>query len=154
MGRDPYKYFRIEARELLDALGHGALDLEKGRAGLDMVGKLLRAAHTLKGASRVVKQAGIAELAHKVEEELAPHRANGAIGKAQAGEILRLVGEMGTMLAGLDEPGQTAGGRAQGEATSTKPTRCCASCPSRAPTTRRCARRWPRWSRRLASPPC
>ncbi len=116
MGRDPYRYYRIEARELLDALGHGALDLEKGRAGPDMVGQLLRAAHTLKGASRVVKQAEIAELAHKVEEELAPYRSNGAIGPAHAGEILRLVGEMGGMLAALDEPGQAPGGRARGEA--------------------------------------
>jgi two-component system chemotaxis sensor kinase CheA len=116
MGRDPYRYFRIEARELLDALGQGALDLEKGRAGPEAVGRLLRAAHTLKGASRVVKQADIAELAHKVEEELAPHRASGAVAPGRAGEILRLVAEMGARVDGLDQPAPMGGGRAGGEA--------------------------------------
>jgi len=116
MGRDPYRYFRIEARELLDALGQGALDLEKGRAGPEAVGRLLRAAHTLKGASRVVKQAEIAELAHKVEEELAPHRASGAVAPGRAGEILRLVAEMAARVDGLDQPAPAGGGRAGGEA--------------------------------------
>ena len=116
MARDPYRYFRVEARELLDALGQGALDLEKGRAGVDAVARLLRAAHTLKGASRVVKQVEIAELAHKVEEQLAPHRASGEVAPARAGEILRLVSEMGTRLAGLDRPPRAGEVRAPGDA--------------------------------------
>jgi two-component system, chemotaxis family, sensor kinase CheA len=115
MERDPYKYFRIEARELLEVLGQGALDLEKGRAGSEAMGPLLRAAHTLKGAARVVKQAEMAELAHRVEEVLVPHRAGGAMAPARAGEILRLVSEMGARLAGLDQPGPSAGGRARGD---------------------------------------
>ena len=32
MAQDPYKYFRVEARELVDQLGKGLLDLEKGGA--------------------------------------------------------------------------------------------------------------------------
>jgi two-component system chemotaxis sensor kinase CheA len=36
MARDAYKYFRVEARELLEQLGQGILDLEKqGGAALD-----------------------------------------------------------------------------------------------------------------------
>ncbi len=30
MASDPYKYFRVEARELLDGLTEGVLELEKG----------------------------------------------------------------------------------------------------------------------------
>lgn len=74
MAKDPYRYFRIEAGELLGQLAKGALDLEKGSAGAELVMRLLRLAHTLKGAARVVKQAEIADLAHRVEETLAPYR--------------------------------------------------------------------------------
>ena len=74
MAQDPYRYFRIEARELLEQLGSCALELEKGGASPATVSALLRAAHTLKGAARVVKQAAIADETHAVEEALTPHR--------------------------------------------------------------------------------
>lgn len=105
MSRDPYRYFRVEARELLDALGQGALDLEKGAAGPEVVARLLRLAHTLKGASRVVKRAEMAALAHEIEEELAPHRESGAPTPAQVRDIRRRLGEMGALLAELDRDG-------------------------------------------------
>jgi two-component system chemotaxis sensor kinase CheA len=73
--RDPYKYFRIEARDLLDQFAQGVLDLEKG-AGGGQVARLLRLAHTLKGAARVVKVNDIAESAHAIEEVLVPLRDN------------------------------------------------------------------------------
>jgi len=73
--RDPYKYFRIEARDLLDQFAQGVLDLEKGASG-GQVARLLRLAHTLKGAARVVKVNGIAESAHAIEEVLIPWRDN------------------------------------------------------------------------------
>src|SRR5262249_57941363 len=78
MAKDPYKYFRIEARELCDALGKGVLHLEKGGGGAEVVDHLLRVAHTLKGASRVVRERTIAEAAHAVEDALAPHRSGAA----------------------------------------------------------------------------
>jgi two-component system chemotaxis sensor kinase CheA len=78
MSRDPYRYFRVEARELLDQLSKGVLDLEKDGADGAPVARLLRLAHTLKGAARVVKQPAIADLAHAVEDVLAPHREGGA----------------------------------------------------------------------------
>lgn len=71
---DPYKYFRVEAAELVELLGQGALAIEKGAPVVGGVAALLRHAHTLKGAARVVKQPAIAECAHMIEEELSAHR--------------------------------------------------------------------------------
>jgi two-component system, chemotaxis family, sensor kinase CheA len=71
---DPYRYFRLEARELLDQCAQTVLDLEKGGPGAELVQRLLRLMHTLKGAARVVRQAEIADRAHAIEEALAPFR--------------------------------------------------------------------------------
>jgi two-component system, chemotaxis family, sensor kinase CheA len=76
MARDPYIYFRVEARELLDELGKGALELDKGAATPELIALMLRLAHTLKGAARVVKQREIADHAHAIEDALAPFREN------------------------------------------------------------------------------
>jgi two-component system chemotaxis sensor kinase CheA len=76
MARDPYRYFRVEARELLDQLGKGALELDKGAAAPELIALMLRLAHTLKGAARVVKQREIADHAHAIEDALAPFREN------------------------------------------------------------------------------
>ncbi len=78
MERDPYKYFRIEAREIQEQLGKAILNLEKGVDSPDVVSGLLRLAHTLKGASRVVKQREIADQAHAIEEVLSPLRESSA----------------------------------------------------------------------------
>jgi two-component system chemotaxis sensor kinase CheA len=77
MAKDPYRYFRVEARELLDQLSKAALDVEKDAASVGQVSQLLRLAHTLKGAARVVKQREISDLAHSVEDALAPYREEG-----------------------------------------------------------------------------
>jgi len=71
---DPYRYFRVEARDLLDQLSRGALDLERAGDASEATGRLLRLAHTLKGAARVVGQREISEQAHAVEDLLAPLR--------------------------------------------------------------------------------
>ncbi|MES1184943.1 MAG: response regulator [Myxococcales bacterium] len=71
---DPYRYFRVEAGEILEQLQKGLLELEKGAASVEVVPRLLRLAHTLKGAARVVKQRGIADLAHALEDVLVPFR--------------------------------------------------------------------------------
>lgn len=76
MAADRYKYFRPEAREILDGLRKGLLDLEKG-ADADSIAKLLRLAHTLKGAARVVGKSEIADDAHAIEDLLAPYRERG-----------------------------------------------------------------------------
>jgi two-component system chemotaxis sensor kinase CheA len=72
MAGDPYRYFRLEARELVEHIVQGALDLEKGDR--DALALVLRHAHTLKGAARVVKLPDIADRAHAVEDVLQPFR--------------------------------------------------------------------------------
>jgi two-component system, chemotaxis family, sensor kinase CheA len=103
MAKDPYKYFRVEAREILDGLTQGTLQLEKGSPAPEVVARLLRLAHTLKGAARVVKQPGIAELAHTVEGILTTHREVGQpLSKEQGSELLRLLDEITSRLSALD----------------------------------------------------
>jgi two-component system chemotaxis sensor kinase CheA len=89
MTQDPYRYFRVEARELLGRLEQGVLGLEKSAPTAQLVQELLRHAHTLKGAARVVKQPAIAEEAHAVEGSLASLRAGGvAAGRHDIDDIL------------------------------------------------------------------
>jgi two-component system chemotaxis sensor kinase CheA len=106
VARDPYKYFRIEARELLEGLSRGALDLEKGVAGAEQVVQMLRLAHTLKGAARVVGQLGIARVAHTIEETLGPHRqtARGGVPREHTSELLRLLDEVDAGVEALEAP--------------------------------------------------
>jgi len=107
MGRDPYQYFRIEARELLDQLNRGALDLEKNSSA-EHVAKLLRWAHTLKGAARVVKCAEIADCAHAIEDTLAPLRGTEQQAtRSQIDTLLRYMDAIGTGIAGLSAPPST-----------------------------------------------
>lgn len=93
MAKDLYRYFRIEARELLDELSRGILDLEKAPDDRDLVARLLRHAHTLKGAARVVRQEEMAALAHRAEDLLGPHRDPGSppVPRDGVDELLRIV---------------------------------------------------------------
>jgi two-component system chemotaxis sensor kinase CheA len=95
----------VEAQELLEGLTQGALELEKGAADRAMVGSLLRLAHTLKGASRVVRQPAMAELAHGVEDILSPFRDAGTtVPQDLAQPMLHLLDQIGAGLAALDHP--------------------------------------------------
>jgi two-component system, chemotaxis family, sensor kinase CheA len=90
MAADPLRYFRVEARELVDQISAGVLDLDQ-QPGPDLVARLLRFAHTLKGAARVVRQPEIADHAHAFEEVLVPHRADQArLPADEIRELLRL----------------------------------------------------------------
>jgi two-component system, chemotaxis family, sensor kinase CheA len=105
MARDQYKYFRIEARELLEGLNQAVLDLEQGERGKDLVGRVLRLAHTLKGASRVVKQPGVAELAHSIEDAFAPYRdGNAKIPQECTNRTLGMLDMIAAKVASLDSP--------------------------------------------------
>jgi two-component system, chemotaxis family, sensor kinase CheA len=99
MAADPYKYFRPEARELVDQFAKGILALEKGGSAA-AVQQLLRLAHTLKGAARIVKQTEIANRAHAIEDSLSPFR-DSAQGLARV--------EIDTILTHLDEIGSRLG---------------------------------------------
>ncbi len=99
MTGDPYRYFRTEARDLIDGLMHGVLELEKGRGDSELVSRLLRAAHTLKGAARVVRQARMADTSHVIEEVLGELR--DAPGRASADRIKVLLGGVDSLSADL-----------------------------------------------------
>jgi two-component system, chemotaxis family, sensor kinase CheA len=104
VARDPYEYFRIEAREIRDGLGRGILQLDKG-ATPEIVAGLLRLAHTLKGAARVVRQPTIAEHAHAIEEALAPVRASGGpVDRDLTDRLLSLTDAISSEMAKLDAP--------------------------------------------------
>jgi two-component system chemotaxis sensor kinase CheA len=105
MAKDPYRYFRVEARELLDQLAKAVLDVKKGAAGADQVSRLLRLAHTLKGAARVVKQREISDLAHGVEDALAPYRDGGqTIVRERIDGVLASIDAIAAKLAQLPGP--------------------------------------------------
>ncbi|MBI4568234.1 MAG: Hpt domain-containing protein, partial [Planctomycetes bacterium] len=99
MPDDPYKYFRVEARDLLEQIGCGVLDLERGARPAEAAPRLLRLAHTLKGAARVVRQHAIAEHAHALEDALAPLRDSSAAVPKET--IDRLLAGVDAMQAGL-----------------------------------------------------
>ena len=108
MARDPYRYFRVEARDLLEQLGKGALELDKGSAAPDLIARMLRGAHTLKGAASVVKQREIADHAHAIEDALAPFRETGnAVSREGIDAALQALDGITLCVAGLDPQPQS-----------------------------------------------
>jgi two-component system chemotaxis sensor kinase CheA len=102
MAPDPYKYFRVEARDLLDQFAKGILELEKNGIDHALMQRLLRLAHTLKGAARVVKQVEIAERSHAIEDVLSPLRdSTGAVARAQIDAVLAHLDEIGSRVSML-----------------------------------------------------
>jgi two-component system, chemotaxis family, sensor kinase CheA len=98
--KDPYKYFRPEAREILEQFSRGVLDLEKGESDASTVQRLLRLAHTLKGAARVVKQSEIANRAHAIEDVLAPLRnTTDKVGREQIEAVIAHIDTINNQLA-------------------------------------------------------
>src|SRR5438445_13373836 len=105
MAQDPYKFFRPEARDLVDQFSKGVLDLEKGGSDAAAVQQLLRLAHTLKGAARVVRQSEIADRAHAIEDALSPFRDSGnGVTREQLDTVLEHLDVIGGRLATLATP--------------------------------------------------
>jgi two-component system chemotaxis sensor kinase CheA len=104
MAKDRYRYFRVEARELLDGLARGILDLERAPGDKALVARLLRHAHTLKGAARVVQQQAIGDLAHAAEDALGAHRGEGTPPLPPEGidALLRIVDDISASVSALD----------------------------------------------------
>lgn len=118
MSQDPYRYFRVEARETLDSLGKAVMDLEKGPAPAH-ISRILRLAHTLKGAARVVKQREIADSAHAIEDALAPFRESSLpVSSDQIELVLRMLDEIAARVTALTPPPEPAAG---GTAARTQP---------------------------------
>lgn len=107
--QDPLKYFRIEAREILEQLQSDLLELERSGAQPPRTQRLLRLAHTLKGAARVVKQLEIANLAHRFEDLLVPLRdVEQRLDAAQVEALLGAVDAIAAKISGL-APAATSG---------------------------------------------
>jgi len=124
MAQDPYKYFRPEAREILDQFSRGVLDLEKGDSCAPIVRQLLRLAHTLKGAARVVKQTEIANHAHAIEDALSPLRDSvEKVGREQIDSVLQHLDSITDRLAALAPVAETAMTAAAGKTAPDEPAR-------------------------------
>jgi two-component system chemotaxis sensor kinase CheA len=104
---DPYRYFRVEARELADELGRGLLSLEKGQLS-EIVPRLLRLAHTLKGAARVVKHVQIAEHTHAMESALGRLRDRPVASAHEVDALLKLLDGISACVAELEQPAAAA----------------------------------------------
>lgn len=103
MAGDPYKYYRIEARELVEQLVQGTLELGRGSKDPDLIPRLFRVAHTLKGASRVVKLPAIADLAHLIEDRLSLLRDGKIAASVElAGELRAVVDKITEALPGAE----------------------------------------------------
>src|SRR5258708_23680185 len=103
--KDPYRYFRTEARELLEGLQQGVAGLESADRDPDIIPSLLRLAHPVKGAARVVRLPAISDLAHRLEDILAPCRENAVPpSREQLSDLHRLLEAIATSLAGIDQP--------------------------------------------------
>jgi two-component system, chemotaxis family, sensor kinase CheA len=102
--QDRLKYFRIEARELLEQMQSALLELEREGTEPTRTQRLLRLAHTLKGAARVVKQVDIADLAHRLEDLLEPHRERtGPLVRDQAEVLLAVMDEIAAKVGALTQ---------------------------------------------------
>jgi two-component system, chemotaxis family, sensor histidine kinase and response regulator WspE len=85
--------FRMEAEERLSALSQGLVALERTGASAATIEPLMRAAHSLKGAARVVSLDPAVRVAHAMEDCLVA---------AQKGQITLLAGDVDTLLEGVD----------------------------------------------------
>jgi len=104
VAKDPYRFFRIEARDLLRQMSEAVLAAEQAPAP-DLPPRLLRLAHTLKGAASVVRQPGIAAQAHAIEDLLTPLRDRAeAPGRADLDALLALIDAAGDAITALDAP--------------------------------------------------
>lgn len=105
MSRDPFRYFRLEARELVDRLHAGLLEIDRGGGGSgELVRTLLRAAHTLKGAARAVRQRELADHAHAIEDALEAFRDTGGVSRAAIDALLPRLDDMELRVRALGRP--------------------------------------------------
>lgn len=102
--------FLEEAREQCARINSGILELERNPNDAEIMNSLFRAAHTIKGSSRMIKQLSVAEVAHKIEDLLDALR-SGKIGFSRGfSDILfrgvDVVSDMLEKIASGCEPGE------------------------------------------------
>jgi two-component system sensor histidine kinase and response regulator WspE len=89
--------FRVETETQAGILTRGLLELERGTATPELLEELMRAAHSLKGAARIVNQPLAVQVAHALEDSFVAAQKSGKA-KGQ-----RLKAEGHPTLSGLDE---------------------------------------------------
>lgn len=97
--KDPKRYYRIEAHELIAGLSAELLELSRGVERPDAPARLFRLAHTLKGAANVVGDHAVVETARILEDVLGIHRDTAtALTPQEVAEFLRMVEAIEQML--------------------------------------------------------
>jgi two-component system sensor histidine kinase and response regulator WspE len=91
--------FRTEAESQVRVLNEGLLALDRNPADVAAIEPLMRAAHSLKGAARIVNLDSIERLAHVMED---------CFVAAQKGSLTLTKGKIDILLAGVDAIGQLA----------------------------------------------
>jgi two-component system chemotaxis sensor kinase CheA len=89
--------FFESAQEILQALNEEALHLEKNPGDAEIARSIRRSVHTLKGDSAAVGFRELSQIAHELEDALAPEVA----GAASAGELVELVLSAADLFDGL-----------------------------------------------------
>jgi len=101
---DLTRYFRIEARELIDELTRCLSELARGGPAAGPAGTAARHAHTLKGAARVVGRVDLADRVHTLEELLGPFRTGtGPVATEQLEQMQALVDGLSAAVEGPQE---------------------------------------------------
>jgi chemotaxis protein histidine kinase CheA/CheY-like chemotaxis protein len=94
--------FVQEAREYLEVLNRDMVGLEKNRDSGDLLVEMLRAAHTLKGSSRMLKYMDVNQVSHCLEDALEDVRDGRVAMSAEVGDVLFLaLDQIGSCVEGI-----------------------------------------------------
>jgi len=94
--------FLDEAREQCARINNGLLDIEHNPGDAEIMNTLFRAAHSIKGSSRMMKLPAVAELAHRMEDVLDALRGQRiGFSKELSNTLFRGVDVLGAMLEGI-----------------------------------------------------
>lgn len=83
-----FDLFRMEAEEQVRALQAGLIELEAGTATAGTLESLMRAAHSIKGAARIVGLDAIVNLTHAVEDRFVAAQRGNALSSAEIDKVL------------------------------------------------------------------
>lgn len=101
--------FIEESRDHLNRLSEGVAALEAGRADKEDINAIFRAAHTVKGSSRMLKLATITETAHLFEDVMGALRDGSVPFSPSLGQLLyRAVDTLSALIDQLAETGDAA----------------------------------------------
>ena len=102
-GFSMYELFRIEAENQLDILTQALLALERAPDDVQVIGSLMRAAHSIKGAASIVNLRAIVRLAHGIEDCIvAAQQAQTPLSRQRVDMLLAAI-DLITHLTKLDE---------------------------------------------------